>query len=111
MCELKRRNVVLKSRNTILLFVRVRASFGYNLVWCSCRFLQRNVHLAVRAGNLLANGVRGKFNATIASQTRHFQIPGFLKGYGCLAMRTGNPLAKEVGWKLDVSAARCAGYF
>ena len=77
----------------------------------SCRFLQGDVHVAVRAGSFFPDGVGGKFNVFLAKEAGHFQEIGFAQGDCGLTMRAGNFLAEVAIVKPNMEAAGRTRHF
>jgi hypothetical protein len=60
----------------------------------------------MRAGDFLADGVRGKFDMAAAQDAGHFQVlVGLAQGDGSLTMGTGNLLTDVSGGEFNMSAA------
>jgi hypothetical protein len=45
---------------------------GLASIWNSSRFLQGDVHVAMRAGHFFADGVGRKFNVLLTKEAGHF---------------------------------------
>ena len=71
----------------------VLASLVQYLVWSSCRFLQRDVHVAMRTFEFLSDSVWRKFNVSVTEETEHFQVFRAAQGDGFAALRTIELLA------------------
>jgi hypothetical protein len=79
---------------------------------CHLRRLQkRDFFCAVRTGNLLAQGVSGKFDVLLAEEAGHFQVFRFAQGDRFLTVRTGYLLAEVLNGKSNMNAAGGTRHF
>ena len=89
----------------------VLASLVQYLVWSSCRFLQRDVHVAMRTFEFLSDSVWRKFNVSVAKVAGHLQIFRMAQDDGFAALRTVDLLSDKRTFEPDMNTAGRAAHF